>query len=831
MRFPRPTFVLHLAVLVGLILLLSCSTGERLTDPGLDDLTIENQAVTINHGRHLWGFWDISINPDTLEVGINPVRGAMFNANIVLFMQPPSAPTHMLSVNIDLTDSEIENYLVAVDVTLRHPFPGLNQYRGFDVRGIFIADGSQTAGFDPSAAYANWFDAAPGVPTSESVLLNADGYTRWWNPGEFTSVGTVLGYTQGALATPGFTGDATVNPFKYFTDSLGPEDPFEIDPATRGSFATTPGINTRRYLIQFDGSPLQFSYAVDASWVEPDPMYAPDYPLEAWDENANTKEAYNLTLADAGSTAWYVDAIENGGTFTLDVEVFDWQADSLSSVLTEISSIWVDSPAFDDGAGNNYVDVLTGTYEILNGTNETSAVFRFDVLPNFETGGITEPGQYPVLIGVQSADPDSYEPQIDGGGGAFDYPDAPLTALATGIVNVLDEDPNPQPDVVLIFQDPVSFPANAYNFHAYSPAVVVENDGDICFAYAEWNGVSGDSYAAVFRSHDDGSTWPDWRWNQHTTAGNGSHTGDTIKVWPSSHNLSYQTYNLTSLDESTLGAGHASGTFPDGPNGSEKANNFNSAIDNASEIIQDAEHYVYFFGDSGGQISFKRSVTPECLNCAPGTFNWSGYPTFLLVNPGRVSRVRSSSLYSGVMYLAYFEPAGNIIRLASSIDGNSWDTSAVVWDGAGSDTIGARDPGLLIDSTGYHVTFVRNDLISGNDEVCYSYSSNGTTWSTPVEIYEGTLKLQDTPITRYDWESYSVLATVWWEGDNIMTSYSLDDGATWTEPVLVSVQDEQNKHADLWIAPTGNWHFVFSNFNDGTTYWEIVYRRAHLEFQ
>jgi len=821
-KFHARTFLFALILIA--IVLSGCSGDRNPTMPPVDQEKIASTGSGAVR-NHLWGYYDIRIDPDTLRADVVPVRGLMFNANIVNFLQPPMSPTHMLGVQIDPGLSDIPNHYLAVDVTIRHPFPGMGMYRGFDVRGIFMSDGSITSGFDPGLLYADWFNTSPGTPGTESVLTNADGYTRWWNPGEFTSIGTLFGYIQGGLAAPGYDAGATLNPFKYFDDDLDNDDPFEPNMEERSSFGINPGVNTRQYLIQFDGVPYEYSYAVCASWEEPDPSYAPDYPLDAFSISANTPEAFRIELTDTGSDAWYVDDAENGGDFLIDVEVFDWQAESSSTVQDEIGAIWVESDAFEGG----YIDLLTITYEVLPGISDKSAVFRAEITPAFGAGNIENSGDYPVLIAVESSNPSTYEPQLDGGT-AFDYPDAMLAAYDVGIIHVLDEDPNPQPDVILVMETPQEFAANASGYDTLSPAIVVEHDGDLAFAYAEWNG-GGDSYAAVYRSHDDGSTWPDWRWNQHFMSGS-LHAGDTIKIWPSSHNLSYQIANLANADESVYNAGHASGTFPDGPNGSEKANNFNNSIDNASEILQDSENYVYFLGDAGGQITFKRSVTPECLNCPPGTFGWSGYPTYPLVNPGRLSRVRSSALYDGTMYLVYFEPDNDIIRLAYNVgDGFTWDTSTIVWDADGSGAHSPRDPGLHIDESGFHGTFVRTDFLTGFNELCYTYSSNGSVWSEPVVIRSNVFELKDSPIWHYDWVGQSVLCTVWEENENIWTSFSLDDGDTWVEPIMVSTTYDQNRHCDLVVSGTDNWHFVYSVYNTSTGRWDIDYRRAHLEWE
>jgi hypothetical protein len=81
---------------------------------------------------------------------------------------------------------------VEVDVSLTHPL-NLEAYNGYDVRGIFIGNGSAALSYQ-------------GLDYSEDVidqmLYNADGYSRWFNAIEFLVPGT-LGYTQGKIASAG----------------------------------------------------------------------------------------------------------------------------------------------------------------------------------------------------------------------------------------------------------------------------------------------------------------------------------------------------------------------------------------------------------------------------------------------------------------------------------------------------------------------------------------------------------------------------------------------------------------------------------------------------
>ncbi len=425
---------LSLITLLATIIALGCS-GSANNDAGNPmspdnwpgDLTA-NREVTTSAGSHvLWGTWEIHIESTTLEVDIIPLRGASFNANITQFMQPPAAPINLIGVYIDSGASNISNGLFAVDISLSHPFPGMGQFSGFDVRGVFIADGSVSSLHYGGLTYAD---------EDEGRLLNADGWTRWWNPSEFTSYGTIFGYTPGSFSTPGFQGTASLNGYKYYCDGLGAEDELVIDPDTRGFFSTVPGVNTRRFLIQFpsDGitPEVKFNYAVDASWDPPDPDSIPNCTPDDYSLSANCQEAYQISVADAGSTAWFVDSANNGGDLLFDITVYDWQSvENPDGVPGEVAAISIESPDLMDTP----VNVLPALEILPDGP--TSSVFRVEVLGVHPTGLEDQT----LMIAVESASPPNYAPNVEGISG-FDFPDEPLAAYLFWDAPIGNEQPN-----------------------------------------------------------------------------------------------------------------------------------------------------------------------------------------------------------------------------------------------------------------------------------------------------------------------------------------------------------------------------------------------------
>ena len=416
-----------------------CSGGGDPSAPGLTpDMTLgaagSPRGEPTNH--MLWGLWDISIDPLNQTCDIIPIRGAMFNANVTRFLQPPSAPVNLLSV-IVLPTSDFSTGHLELDITLRHPFVGLHKFRGFDVRGIVMGDGDVPFSFDSTVFRAGMNDL---------VLENADGWTRWWNPTEFMSYDTILGFTHGSKAPPNYYASATINPYKYFCDDLDNLSPLsDILPENRGTFSVDPGINTRTYVLQFPRDPsgivsFRFNYAIDASWALPDQAYEPYFPPEAYPPEANAQEAWWTTLDDTGSTAWYVDDDWNGGQVHLNVEVYDWQgAMQPSGVASEVAAIYLDSALFED-------PVEVTSIGSVGPGGPSSSVWQADI---FDLQ-LTRSGDFDCWIAVEADNPSNYAPQIEGDPYLFDWPDAPLRAYAFGTLHVSGETPIPPPIVEFI---------------------------------------------------------------------------------------------------------------------------------------------------------------------------------------------------------------------------------------------------------------------------------------------------------------------------------------------------------------------------------------------
>lgn len=180
-------------IIIGAILTLSlivngCSGSTTPLEPAVDGPALMPQEGH-QGGTMLWGAWDVAIDTETEAVEITELRTANDSLNVLGFLEPPPLSNMTIS-NLNILPAQNK---VTVDVSLTHPFLASGKFTGFDVKGVV---------FGPD-------------------LVNADGYTLWMNPGDFSSVG--FGYTDGLLGAPDSIGNYGSKDwgFKYFADGLG----------------------------------------------------------------------------------------------------------------------------------------------------------------------------------------------------------------------------------------------------------------------------------------------------------------------------------------------------------------------------------------------------------------------------------------------------------------------------------------------------------------------------------------------------------------------------------------------------------------------------------
>ncbi|HDS29783.1 MAG TPA: hypothetical protein ENN67_01940 [Firmicutes bacterium] len=339
-------------VIISLLLVLGCSNrGIESQILAPDITTVQQNTIADFHAanRFIWGAWDIVIEADRESVEIIPVRTADIHLNVVKLLETPPCYGCLTITNIHIVGPNV----LEADVTLKHPFPGLAKYTGFDVRGIFIAQSDFT--FPVSGRKTAVGDNVP-------KLINADGYTSLFNPTDFPpdSPGfPALKYIPGKFSTGGDL-SATLNPFIAYRKEM----PRRMFPSG--------GSETRTFRIYAPPGPIHFGYAVDANWV---PVENVTDPLVDFPPEANCMEAYKLDVKiDESNSSW-------GSSAPISVEVFDAQG------IETISSVIVEVPALFDG-----VEILNFDYQ----TGPDSFIFAGEI-PNADAALF---GDYPALVKV-----------------------------------------------------------------------------------------------------------------------------------------------------------------------------------------------------------------------------------------------------------------------------------------------------------------------------------------------------------------------------------------------------------------------------------------------
>jgi len=413
-------------VLILLLILVSCSNSSDPATPGLTSTPVNSmQSQTSSHSLLWYGL--IAINPDLGTAELVPARNLKTHFNVRTFMEEGPCTDCLQIQNFVAIPGDIFEF----DVVFSHPFPGLDQFSGFDVRGIVYFNGND---YWPSNDLT-----ASDFGLGEGELLNPDGYTRLYNPVEFPpgSVGVELWeYSKGRLA-PDVSLTASLNGYKAY----------QVNNIRRCFFTTDAA--TAHYEIKIPDGPFLFGYAVDACRVKPDPTLTGDptvvdvpwdFPLEA-----NCDEAYFL------STSASDGLFSNGnGAAEILVDVYDWQSDAISGGVT------IECPA-----------IFDGLVELFNDGSGSLAMTRFE-------GEVTNELEAPV---------GNYEYLV----AATDHLDAssplPLVAYTFGTISVSEQ-----------LLDPIAiaghFPTSAgidEDIHFFDDGSYDPDGGDITLVEWDWD--------------------------------------------------------------------------------------------------------------------------------------------------------------------------------------------------------------------------------------------------------------------------------------------------------------------------------------------------------
>jgi hypothetical protein len=420
------------AAISGLLFLglyLACSNTHDITTSPEEPVgpTAPTAKRSADGGiRDIWGLYTVAVYPAQNRVEVVPNRAAWMSINVVPFLHGPGGEMAGLGIEIiDFEDLGITGDCT-IGVTLKHPFPTLSEFCGFDVMGLFISDGS---GFGVEEAGLRF-----PVLGNDPVLLNADGYTRWLNPTEFPDDAPWGFYDPLSDENSGFIANATLSAYKYFTEGLDPEDNVEeffedpVNCAQRGLFSNGAQC-TRNYYIRFplQGSEPQifFNYAVLASWAEPIPS-PPNHIPEDFPVDANAVFPIYAAVTDY-STLYYVDDDNRGGEIIFDIEIFDWSnfwtPDSLKD---KISRVVIESTG-DVIYGNHWESDASDLY-FKSGSSLISTHLIINIRGRPSDAGFKD------LLVILELDPDT---GYDQGYGAA-VPNAPLALYLRPRIEIVD---------------------------------------------------------------------------------------------------------------------------------------------------------------------------------------------------------------------------------------------------------------------------------------------------------------------------------------------------------------------------------------------------------
>jgi len=399
---------------VLLISVAACSgRGDPVSPPAPGDLTDQVRTMDSSN-RVLFGAWIMNVSEDLSTVTPVPLRSSEGHLNIRTFLENGPC-TNCLQI-VGVTPQGPGK--LDVDVRISHPFPGVDQFTGFDVRGTVIFN--QTSLWP--ASDLSWSSAEEGG----GELLNPDGWTNLFNPVDFVQGiddPTFLTYQQGKFAK-NLDSPSQLNAFKAFY----------IEPDRR-PFFTSDAI-TKTYSLQLPAGVFQFGYVVDGCWEIPDvnpPQNVPeDFPVEA-----NCPEPYRLSVS-------VDDAISvSGGIATCDIQVYDWQGTST------ISTVSLECPDLFEGTKDAFLDQNFGTisFWMLQFENELDAPEGFypalvrvdDVNEDPLLGPVSAYWITSVEVNPPPPPPDDIYvdrdwPGTDGGYPELGTPEAPFNTINEGIL-------------------------------------------------------------------------------------------------------------------------------------------------------------------------------------------------------------------------------------------------------------------------------------------------------------------------------------------------------------------------------------------------------------
>ena len=337
--------VLFAAIILSLFVAIGCSGGGGgspvAPSAGTDITSGPNNSGQIQPSNtSLLGYYDVYLDVGSQSFEVVEDRTASYTVNLIPFLNQMSSPQYGLSFGpVVFDDADPSNLVVDVEFQWHHPFPLVQQYKVYDFMGVIITNGD---------SILDYHNLRVGNYGSDTYMTNADGYTRWFNPSEFTTE-LIFGWAPGGIQN--LEGSAKLNPFRAYGKGLDADgslwDWLESGSNSNGLFQSGGG---RKLSLEFpspqDG--LVFGYAAVCCWEEqgtgPYTPYHREEPI-----------AFNVTLEDN----IYYDGSDYGGDVRALIDIWAW-GEQPSDVLIESSVLSAVVPAWPTGGGGpNW-----STYEI-----------------------------------------------------------------------------------------------------------------------------------------------------------------------------------------------------------------------------------------------------------------------------------------------------------------------------------------------------------------------------------------------------------------------------------------------------------------------------------
>ena len=276
------------SVIAFIFLLVGCSSelGPTMPSDASTQIFTGIQPDPSDHNRHLWAYGLIKVNDDHTQWDWVPLRQLEFHLNALNLLENAQCQN---CVSIQKV-TKLGNGLVDVDVQIKHPFPGLLKYTGFDVKGIVMFKGSLSlwATWDPKS-FQDYYPVAKDHPELQPFrfnlsfigdweLLNEDGFSYRWSPTYISGQSApMFNYVQGKFSSG--LPNSNINAYKSFFST-----------EERHMFLPGQAV-TMTYHIQTQPGGMTMGYAVEACWEPPtvNPVTNPatDFPI-----TANQSEPY-----------------------------------------------------------------------------------------------------------------------------------------------------------------------------------------------------------------------------------------------------------------------------------------------------------------------------------------------------------------------------------------------------------------------------------------------------------------------------------------------------------------------------------------------------------